>query len=216
MRDRYRASREWLIEALWPDADAARSLHALNSLIHTMRPLLGDALGGAPPVVYTGGCYQLNVDAGVRVDIGQFERLADLAERQARAGDTAAAVASWQAAVALYRGDVCSVDDVRAIVERERLRALHLSLLASLADRYFVDGDYKVALAHALRLLLHDPCREDAHRVVMRCHVRMGERAQALRQYRTCRQILQAEFNACPEPVTDALFERVRLSPESV
>jgi hypothetical protein len=44
----------------------------------------------------------------------------------------------------------------------------------------------------------------------------MGERAQALRQYRTCQQVLAAEFSACPEPLTDELFERVRLHPDSV
>jgi DNA-binding SARP family transcriptional activator len=195
---------------------AAPSLHAFNSLVHALRPLLGDALGGAPPVMYASGAYRLNVDAGVCVDIGQFEALAGHATRQLRAGDADAAMSSWRTAVAMYRGDVCAVHDVRGVVERERLRALHLSLLASMADRCFDDGDYKTALEHALRLLSHDPCREDAHRVVMRCHVRLGERAQALRQYRTCLEILRTEFSACPETATEALFERVRLSPESV
>ena len=66
------------------------------------------------------------------------------------------------------------------------------------------------------RLLDGDPCREDAHRLVMRCHVRRGERAQALRHYLLCQQILRAEFDAAPEPATDALFEQARLDPSTI
>jgi hypothetical protein len=40
--------------------------------------------------------------------------------------------------------------------------------------------------------------------------------AQALRQYRTCQQILASEFAACREPLTEALFQRVRLDPSNI
>jgi len=218
LRDRHRASREELIETLWPEADASRSGHALNSLVYALRQLLGDALEGAPPIIYSAGVYQLNVDAGVKVDIVQFDALSRTAEQNLRQGNVTAAVRLWRQAVALYHGDVCTgVDDgVRTIVQRERLRALYLSLLGSLADQSFRDRDYAAALDHTLRLLSHDPCREDAHRLTMRCHVRLGERAQALRQYRVCEQILASEFDARPEPATVALFHQVRLDPASI
>jgi DNA-binding SARP family transcriptional activator len=216
LRDRYRASRESLLETLWPDGDAAHSLHALNSLVHALRRRLDDALAGRPPIVYVAGGYALNVEAGVGVDIARFDALASEAMEEFRSGDSPAAIRSSLEAVALYRGDVCAVDDVRAVVERERVRALYLSLLARVADHYFREGDYQAALGYALRLLRHDPCREDAHRLVMRCHVRLSERAQALRQYRTCQRILASEFGVSPEPATDALLERVRLDPGSV
>jgi DNA-binding SARP family transcriptional activator len=216
LRDRHRASRESLLDTLWPQAEATRAAHSLNSLLHALRQTLGDVLAGASPVIYRAGGYELNVIAGVGVDISHFDALAGVAERQLRAGDRDAAVRSWRRAVALYHGDICAVDDVRAIVQRERVRAVYLSLLGRLADQYFREYDYQAALDHALRLLSHDPCREDAHRLVMRCHVRLGERAQALRQYGVCQQILAAEFEARPEPLTRALFERVRLDPAAV
>jgi DNA-binding SARP family transcriptional activator len=62
-------------------------------------------------------------------------------------------------------------------------------------------------------MLASDPCREDAHRLVMRCYVRLGERAQALRQYQLCKQILRAEYDVAPEDATTALYDRVRLEP---
>jgi DNA-binding SARP family transcriptional activator len=73
-----------------------------------------------------------------------------------------------------------------------------------------------LALLHALDLLRHDPCREDAHRMAMRCYVRQGERAQALRQYRLCREVLAIEFEAAPEPATESLYELVRLDPARI
>lgn len=212
----YRVSRQSLLSTLWPDSEQGRAAHALTSMIHALRESLGDALAGAGPVVYTAGAYGLNLDAGVGVDIAHFDALASAAERQLHAGDIASAVHSSLHAIDLYRGDVCSIDDLRVVVERERLRALHLSLLARIADQYLRQRDYAGALSYARRLLFHDPCREDAHRLVMRCHVRLGERAQALRQYQTCRQVLAAEFDACPEPLTDALYERVRLNPDGI
>lgn len=76
--------------------------------------------------------------------------------------------------------------------------------------------DFVVSLQYALQLLDHDACREDAHRMVMRCHLRLGARSQALRQYHAARTILRTELNADPEPATVALFEAIRLKPESV
>jgi DNA-binding SARP family transcriptional activator len=216
LRDRHHATRESLLEALWPDAESGRSSHTLSSLVHELGEMLRDALDGAPPVISTSGGYSLNVSAGVGVDVAHFDALASAAESSMRAGRTPTAVRLWRSAVTVYQGDLCGVEDMRAVVERERLRATYLTLLVRLADQAFRDDDYRTALDFTRRLLVHDPCREDAHRLSMRCYVRLGERAQALRQYRTCRQILQVEFDAPPETLTDALFERVRLDPEGI
>lgn len=216
LRERYHAPREWLLEAVWPESDRIRASHALNSLIHAIRKLLGDALKGATPVVFTGGGYGLNTEAGIAVDIADFDAVAGHAEREFCDRDIAAALSSALTAIELYRGDLCAVDGVRALVERERLRARHLSLLGQVADQYFQQADYRTALRYALRLLSNDPCREDAHRLVMRCHVRLGERAQAFRQYRTCRHMLDTEFGVRPEPLTEALFDQVRAAPGSI
>ena len=65
-------------------------------------------------------------------------------------------------------------------------------------------------------MLAHDPCGEDAHRLVMPCHVRRGERAQALHHYGVYVDILRAAYATTPEPATVALFEQVRRDPGSV
>ena len=209
-------ARETLLDQLWPDSDPTLASQSLNSLVHSLQRLLGDVVGGASLIVHGGGWYRFNTAAGVGVDVACFDALAAKGDQQARAGDGGAAAETYARAVDLYRGDLCVSSDVYAIMERERLRVRYLTLLARLADHHFEMSNYVDALEWALRLLAHDPCREDAHRLAMRCHVRRGERGQALHQYRLCESVLHAEFDTSPEPATLSLFEQVRSDPDSV
>src|SRR5262249_11755663 len=143
---------------------------------------------------YEGDGYSLNIAAGICVDVARFDAVARAAERRVQSGDVAKAVQLWLAAAAMYRGDLYVSGGIHAMVQRERLRGIFLSLMGCLAAHYFHQRDYRTALSYARRLLAHDPCREDAHRLVMRCHVRLGEGAQALRRFAMCRQILVSEF----------------------
>jgi len=205
-----------LLDRLWPDTELELASQSLNSLVYHLRRTFESAMTGAAPVHFAQGGYRLNVDAGVGVDVWLFDALASSGDRHARSGDPASAHASYLQAIDMYRGDLCTSDDVRSVIERERLRVLYLSLLAKLADHHFASGDYGACLQSALRLLVSEPTREDAHRLVMRCHVRRGERAQALRQYRLCEDVLRREFEARTEPATRALFDQIRQDPGSV
>jgi LuxR family transcriptional regulator, maltose regulon positive regulatory protein len=167
-------------------------------------------------VLCTQGAYRLNSEAGVCVDIACFESLANAGDQHARRG-LESAIGMYESAIELYQGDLrIAAPDHYAVVERERLRALHLTLLARAASHYYRLGDYETCLAFALRLLSNDQCREDAYRLVMSCYVHRGERTQALRQYRLCVDILRAEFDVEPEPATTALFDRIRRDPSSI
>jgi DNA-binding SARP family transcriptional activator len=210
--------REQLLDSLWPDSEPGLSGQALNSLVHSLRGLLGGALGGASPIVRTAGRYHLNEAAGVATDVARFDSLVRRGEQHERAGNSGLASETYARAVGVYRGDLASAGEpgVHAIMERERLRSAYLTLLVRLADHAFDQAEFGACLSYALQLLAHDPCREDAHRLVMRCHVRRGERAQALRHYSTVRAIMRTEFQTEPEAATLALFERVRLDPGSI
>lgn len=209
-------ARDALLEALWPEAEAGLAGQSLNSLVYGLNRQLAGALDGAAPLVHDRGHYRLNVEAGVGVDVACYNTLAEAGARLAAAGDREAAASAYRQAVGLYRGDLSAGSDVRAIMQREHLRARYLTMLAHLADHHFASADYQTCQDYARRLLDADPCREDAHRLVMRCYVRLGERAQALRQYQLCRAILRTEFEALPEPATTVLFDQVRLDPASL
>lgn len=208
--------RSALLHALWPESEAELAGEALYSRIRSLHKLLGAALDGHAPVVRVDGCYRLNAPAGVSVDVACFDTFATTGDQQARAGHAAEAVALYEQAIRYYQGDLSVQADLHALVERERLRARYLTLLAAVATYACEMRDHAKCLAYAQRLLSHDSCREDAHRLVMRCHVRQGERAQALHQFRVCEEILHRAFNTTPEPETAALFELVRGNPGSV
>jgi DNA-binding SARP family transcriptional activator len=207
--------RESLLGRLWPDSEPSLANHCLNTVVHGLRRLLSAALGGAAPVLHTGGYYRLNLDAGVGVDVGYFELFASTGVQHDRAGNRASAARYFQRAVQLYQGDLPDRGDIWPVMEAERLRVLYLSSLAWLADDRFADSDYGTCLHYAHRLLASEPCREDAHRLIMRCYVRRGERAQALRQYQVCTRMLREEFAATPEPETTRLYDVVRTDPTS-
>jgi DNA-binding SARP family transcriptional activator len=189
---------------------------SLNSLIYSLRRQLAPALGGEAPLLYSGGCYQLNVSAGIETDIARFEALVQQGNQSLNSGEHAQAMRSFHQAVDLYHGDLRNAMDIYAVIERERLRACYLTLLAQIADHSFEQAEYGACLTYAQRLLVGDPCREDAHRLIMRCYLSQGQRAQALRHYRFCIDILQAELGIAPEPATIVLYEQIRENPYGV
>lgn len=111
--------------------------------------------------------------------------------RVERANSLLAAV-SYNQGLLMYRGDLCVATDIHAVVERERLRARYLTLLSQIADCHYRGNEYSACSEYAWRLLACDPTREDAHRLVMRCYVRQGERAAAIHHYDICVKILRA------------------------
>jgi DNA-binding SARP family transcriptional activator len=208
--------REFLLETLWPCTERSLASQSLNSLIHDLRKLFRPWLAGVALILYENGSYRLNLDAGVSVDIAVFENLVKIGESEKVSGNTDASILAFSRAIQMYDGDLTVGTDVQGIVERERLRSMYLTLLSNLADEHYQIGDYRACLNLAHQLLARDPCREDAYRTLMRCYVKAGERAQALRQYRLCEEILNSEFDAVPEPATRALYDQIRSNPEMI
>ncbi|HEY3058155.1 MAG TPA: bacterial transcriptional activator domain-containing protein [Chloroflexota bacterium] len=216
LREGYSVQRETLVCTLWPNAETELANQSLRSLLYSLHRLLGPELNGATPVLHDGDGYRLNTQAGITTDIGQFEALASAGLIRARAGDAAGAALAYADALNVYGGDLCVRTDVHALITQERLRVVYLNLLAWLADFQLRAERYEECLDFAQTLLTCEPCREDAHRMLMRCYVRMGQRAHALRQYKLCASILSSEFDTSPESSTTALFDLARFSPDQV
>jgi DNA-binding SARP family transcriptional activator len=209
-------TREELVMAVWPTADPGLGSHSLDVLLSALRRELSGALDGAPLVVRRFGRYHLNSEAGVVADVRLFEEAVAAGDRSSRSGEWLFAQKSYGLASSIYGGDLTVGTDVRSVLLRERLRGVVIGIHGKCAERAFQDGDYETALSLTQRILASDPCREDAHRMAMRCHVRLGRRAQAFRQFSLCRDLLRAEFDADPEPQTLALVDLVRTDPVSV
>jgi len=213
IRPKCSAPRDVVLNSLWPDRDPELASQSLNTLTSVLRRSLGPVIGGASPICHENGYYRINVEAGISLDVARFGELIRSGKEAHNNGDMVSAVTYYSAALEIYRGDLCSSHDPPSLLERERLRALHLTVTAQIAEYHLGRADYRTALDLGHRLLSYDPCREDAYRLVMRCYVRLGERAEAMRQFRLCEEVLLREFDARPEAATVALFDLVRLDP---
>lgn len=207
--------RESLLHALWPEVTLSQAGQSLNSLIYNLNKVVA-VKNGMPLVFHSEGQYQLNSGVGLGLDIVSFEEMAARGDQAFARQDADTAIQFYTSAAALYRGDLCISNEVYAILERERLRARYLTVLVHLAEYAFEYDRYNESLTYAHQLVTCDPCREDAHRLMMRCYVRQGMRAQAMRQFTICSHILNSEFDVAPEPETLELYEKIRRQPHKV
>ncbi|MEJ2750900.1 MAG: bacterial transcriptional activator domain-containing protein, partial [Anaerolineae bacterium] len=123
-----------------------------------------------------------------------------------------------QTAVSLYRGDFLEDFHIRqaplfeewVTQQRAELREMALDAYQGLAEFYDRQGEFAAGIDAARQLLRLDPMREAGHRQLMRLLARSGQRALALTQFETCRQILADELNLEPDAETTLLAEQIR------
>jgi ABC-type oligopeptide transport system substrate-binding subunit/DNA-binding SARP family transcriptional activator len=189
--------RERLADLFWgdrPEHKARRSL--TTALWHIRRCLLPSDKDVLLSDVHS---VQFDPQADLWLDVAEFESL--LARRE---------LSCLQSAVALYRGDFMDgFYDDWVLNERYRLETLFSEALAQLMMGLEAGGKMDGALAAGMRLLQHDPLREDAHRLTMRALCRLGQRNAALEQYHRCQQIVERELNVEPMVETTALYQAI-------
>lgn len=202
--------REVLIEALWPDPDALAAGSSLKVAVHSLRQLLAD-LGGEDAeltVQAQAAGYQLCAP-DLWLDTEEFEHACRAGRLLEAQGLHQQAIERYTSAVSLYRGDFLeSAATEWAALRRESLKDQYLFMLGRLADSAIRAKDYDSCILRCQQLLQHDPCREDAYRVLMAAHSRLGQRARVQRWYEVCRQTLASQLDAQPEPETEQVYRQ--------
>lgn len=200
--------RDAAAEALWPEEQPEATRRQLRQALWR----LNGALRPRPFVRPTrSGALQLDVAAFAAIDLVALEEAhaatadlagADLSDRQA---------ARLEAAVAGYGGDfLAGCSQQWCLPERARARELHLAARDQLIGWCEARGLAGRALGHGRVVLDADPARETTHRLLMRLHHRRGDRAAALRQYRSCVDALGEEYGVGPSAPTVLLHRRIR------
>jgi predicted ATPase/DNA-binding SARP family transcriptional activator len=187
--------RERLADLYWGDRPERKAHGSLSTALwHLRRCLPDEALILSDP--YT---VQFDPQADLWIDVDEFESQADHED-----------ISSLQAALALYRGRFLDgFYDDWIIDERYRLETLFIEALARLMVAHEAQGEYEAGLAAALRLLEHDPLREDAHQLAMHAYCRLGQRNAALEQYQRCREIIRRELDTEPMVETRELYQAI-------
>ena len=89
-------------------------------------------------------------------------------------------------------------DDDWALFERERIKQLCLHALEALSVLQLKGGAPAAAINAALLAVRLEPLRESAHRAISHAHLEEGNMAQAVRQYKTYRELLHRELGLLP------------------
>ena len=205
-----RMSKDALLERLWQEKPPDKASPCLNSLCYTLNKTVKQWANVDGLVHFRGGAYHLSLGEDVQLDIDCFDHWIQEGLRQVAEGRLVQGMNLFESAIRIYRGDLCFVDTMQALIERERLRIMLLNTLAYLANAHYRQQRHLQAQLYALRLLSYDPCREDMHRLIMRSFADLGQRSQALRQYQICRRLLVREFDMEPEEATHRLYEQIR------
>jgi len=194
-------ARDELATLLWPDADDESARGALRRTLSSLRAALGGRW-----VRIDRSRVRLEAD-GVEVDLRRAAALA----ASSGPGDLAAAAA-------IHRGpflagfslrDAPDFDDWQAA--RATAVAAQLSaLLDRLAATLLASGDTDGALAAARRRVAADPLDEVGQRRLIELLAVAGDRSGAIRQYRSCVAVLDAELGVLPLAETTELYERIR------
>lgn len=204
-------TRDELLDAFWPDVgpDVARNrlLVAVSGLRRTLREITNLQV-----IEYANGGYRLDPELRVDVDVEHFEQDLSAARRAERGGDLKAALAGYRETVDRYRGDFASDAPYEqwTLLPRESLRLTYIDALDRCSRIQLSVGRLDDCIATGHRMLDVDPCREDAHRLLMRCYASLGRTYQALRQYELCCRILTETLETEPAPETIQLYRSIR------
>lgn len=186
LRER-QVSRSVVAGTLWPETTDARAAANLRSALWRVRsPATGPGLVEATPT-------HLSLGEGVWVDVREAGRLA---ARLLAGGDRELVVA---VDVRSFCGELLpDLWDNWLVVERERVRQLHLHALERLSGDLVGRGRHAQAVMAAMAAVEMDPLRESANRVLIAAHLAEGNRVDALRQFGAYRRLLADELGLPP------------------
>jgi DNA-binding SARP family transcriptional activator len=206
--------KDTLMDVFWPEAGVNAARNNLNVAIHGLRRFLRHAHRDVSHVVFRDGCYSIDPDLSLWVDTEEFDRLADAGAAHDRAGRLPEAVRDLHAAEVLYQGGLFDDDpyDEWMLPRRRELQDRYVAVLERLGELYSAIDDDRACVEVARKVLAVEPYREAAHRELMRCYARQGQRHLALRQYLECARTLAEALDTEPDSTTVALYEQIRRS----
>ena len=205
--------REQITEQLWPELDLDTSERdfkiAYNALTNVLEPQR-ERHAPSAYILRDGSRYGLRPEADIWLDTQEFDekiREGDILFVQ----DEAGAVARYQQALTLYRGEFLQEYPFEewTSAERERLLTQYLRTSERVATHLLAQGNWEDTLQTAQAILNQDACWENAYRLLMTAYAHMGNRTQAIRTYQRCRKTLQAELGVAPTAATVQLWQEI-------
>ncbi|MDE3076202.1 MAG: winged helix-turn-helix domain-containing protein, partial [Chloroflexota bacterium] len=202
--------REELMELLWPEAEPSLASSNLRVVLHELRHVLEPGLSKGRTsrwVVGEGDLIYLDPSDNCWCDVEEFSLQVQAFEAHLGQDELEEALGTGRAACDLYAADLLEDEPYLewCLEERERLREVYVNLLRRMAAMYAQRNELDAAMAACRQALAADAMREEMHRQLMQLLWQAGRPDEALRQYESCRKMLQAEFGAAPSQGTQRL-----------
>lgn len=210
--ERHRAvTRDELAELLWPDGLPTAWEVAVSALVSKLRSLLAELGLERDAIASAFGCYQVKLPPGAWVDTEAALASVHEAEGALRAGTPDRAyIPTVVAAAILRRPFLPGAEGVWIDSRREALRAALVRTLDCRAELHMWNAEASLALRAAEEGVRLEPYRETGYQRLVRIHLAMGNRAEALRVFERCRRLLAEELGTRPTADTEALLGAVR------
>lgn len=197
---RHEATRDELLEALWPGEDPRRTRPRLWQSVSEAGRVLGDGF------VRETDHYRLDREK-VRVDLDEFERQLEVADS---AADPTAEYRALEAAHKLWRGAALSGTDYAwTEPDLRQLGATKISLLERIARARLDRHDAAGALAVAEEGLASEELHEGLWRLALQAESDLGRRDAVEERYTTLQRVLDDRLGVQPERDTVALYRRL-------
>jgi DNA-binding SARP family transcriptional activator len=205
-------AKEVLMDLFWPDSTPDAARNNLNVAIYGLRQTLRQTRPGLSHISFQDDHYLLKPELQIWVDVEAFAEHFRMAQNLEQRGELALAIHEYRAAETLYQGEFLADDRYEdwPMPQRQRLETDYFSLLDRLSRYYLDQEDYDASATMCKKMLAVDPCREEAHRRLMRYYSQQNQRYLALRQYHLCIEALENELNVGPSQATMELYEQIR------
>jgi len=202
-------SRDELADLVWPDALTASWERDLSAVVSKVRAAL-DSIDLASLLHGALGCYELQLPPDSRVDVEDAVRFVEDAESAWRVGHRDVALPAAATAANLAQRPFLPAERGLWIERRrDQLQAILLRALDLLAEG-LANGPFEhEALRYAKEALALDLYRETSYIRLMRLHMSQGNRAEALRAYEQCRDILAHDLGVTPSSQTEAAYREL-------
>ena len=194
------ASRDELVEAIWPGDDPRRTRPRLWQSTSEARKLIGDAF------ISQRGHYLLD-HTKITTDTDDLQAL--LAEANAATTPPAERRLLERGLPLLRDEPLAGWDHVWTETNTARLRAIQTELLERLGHARLTTGDAHGALQAAEQALSRDALNEALWRLAMQAETQLGLRESVARRYQRLQTLLDTQLGLQPETATRALYRNL-------
>jgi DNA-binding SARP family transcriptional activator len=193
-------SKEEIGVILWADSSTQELKIQFKNTIYRLRRALGKDV-----VLFDNNSdiYKFNFSLDYEYDVEKFR----IQIKDAEMVSGLEQISAYEKAVKIYQGPYLpNGDGVWIVPEREELWRMFLRAKIVLAEHALDNGEFNASLAHIHHILTQDKCQEEAHRLAMRIHAAMGNQADLIRQYESCKSALLTDYAITPSKTTEDLY----------